>query len=69
MAKRIKLSNYYSLVNKATDIIIEKGSKRTLVKMIKNNPGRFYLAITSKPIGEKFPRQWDIVETTILVEN
>ena len=49
-----KLSNYYSLVHKATDIIIDKGSKKTLAKMIKQNRGQYYLAITSRPIGEKF---------------
>lgn len=50
----INASNYYSLVNKETNIIVTKGSKRNLLKILKANRGCFYLALTSRQIGECF---------------
>lgn len=50
----ITSSNYYSIVNKETRIIVAKGSKKALMKLLKANRGVYSLAITSRPVGEKF---------------
>ena len=50
----IPKSTYYSLVHKATHVIVAKGSKRGMRVMMKKNPGNYYIAITSQPVGESF---------------
>jgi len=47
----IKSSTYYSIVCKATGLITEKGSKKAMLKVMKANPGVYFLALTSRPIG------------------
>jgi hypothetical protein len=47
-------STYYSVYCKATGLITAKGSKKTMLRIIKANPGVYQLAITSRPIGAVF---------------
>ena len=70
MVYMIKKSTYYSVVREMTEastimaaargVIVFKGSKKSCVsmkkKLAKSNPGFYYIAITSKPIGEFFVR-------------
>ena len=50
----IKPSNYYAIVEKATNLVAAKGSKKAMLRIIKANPGVYQLAITSRPIGAVF---------------
>lgn len=55
----IPQSTYYSLVEASTNVIVTKGSKKTLLKMKKKMDkvavkGAYYIAITSQPVGESF---------------
>jgi len=63
MVSMISKSTYYSLVRAMTaaqGVIIFKGSKKSCIRMRKKlaveSPGSYYIAITSKPIGELFIR-------------
>ena len=63
MVSMISKSTYYSLVRAMTaaqGVIIFKGSKKSCIRMRKNlektTPDSYYIAITSKPIGELFIR-------------
>ena len=44
-------STYYSLVCKVTGLISFKGSKKALMLKMKDAPGVYFLAITSRPVG------------------
>ena len=50
----IKPSTYYSIVCKATGLVTEKGSKKAMLKIIKENRGVYTLVLTSRPIGSIF---------------
>lgn len=50
----IKPSEYYSLVAKDSNVIIMKGSKKKILKVIKANRGMYYIGLTSTPVGELF---------------
>ncbi len=50
----IKPSEYYSLVAKDSNVIIAKGSKKNLLKIIKANRGSYSLCITSTVVGDVF---------------
>jgi len=52
----IKPSNYYSVVEKATNLVAAKGSKKAMLRIIKANRGVYQLAITSRPVGAKFAK-------------
>lgn len=63
MVSMMTKSTYYSLVRAMTPaqgVIIFKGSKKSCIsmrkKLAKTTPGSYYIAITSKPIGEMFIR-------------
>ena len=53
-SKMIKPSNYYAVVEKATNLVAAKGSKKAMLRIIKANRGVYTLAITSRPVGAKF---------------
>jgi len=44
-------STYYSLVCKITGLISFKGSKKALLRKMKDAPDVYFLAITSRPVG------------------
>lgn len=50
----ITASNYYSIYDVKTRIIIAKGSKKNLLKIIKANRGSYSLCITSTVVGDVF---------------
>lgn len=50
----IKPSNYYAIVEKATNLVAARGSKKAMLRIIKANRGVYTLAITSRPVGAKF---------------
>jgi hypothetical protein len=50
----IKPSNYYAIVEKATNLVAAKGTKKAMLQIIKANRGVYQLAITSRPVGAKF---------------
>ena len=49
----IAKSDYYSLIDK-NNVVVMKGTKAKLMKVLKANRGVYSLALTSKKVGEVF---------------